>query len=600
MHTLLVCQNWQHNNLIAVQFTTLSRVMESEPDLFVYDPLTTSDQDIRLLAFTSDDSSLQISLAAFTLSKAPPFVALSYAWGETATQRPAILVNGRTLHVQPNCALALRKLRNSKLSAHYWIDAICIDQANPQEKAAQVRLMASIFSTAAKTAICCGRVTEIVDAVLEQMITPQGFDILVQISIYGNLRGSSSQQEILEEFLDTAQILADDHVAHVNVLTETFRSYLRGYSGALIPAMDHVLVMLASAMNEISKSPYWTRLWVVQEMALSHGRVLLGERGCVDLDDFNLLLQHIYATIETVGPVTTLLPKVLKYTNNPKLTLPQLLRDFGDRKCSNLNDRVFGLLSLAEQSHGTQNIVADYTITPQILARRILTAWTTGYSRYDVLEDASALYDALIPSWHSFDKFDASAYTERYSSAWLFSRHDDDRSDTSRVDSELRVRLWIRFAYRICSWEAAPTDSRVSGRGPAIISAQFQVRRDEEIMYFRCRAVLFMDLGRGDMVFDVGRMNPGHSLTTVSYYLIGRPTGAHARILIVGFAAEFWGFWGKTECQDWTVEDAAPRDEEDSRLMVDSSDLMAMLWWCRRAADRELDDDEIYSVLSAT
>lgn len=49
-----------------------------------------------------------------------------------------------------NCALALRHLRYRKKTRYLWVEAICIDQGNLQERAHQVQLMTAIYRRAAR------------------------------------------------------------------------------------------------------------------------------------------------------------------------------------------------------------------------------------------------------------------------------------------------------------------------------------------------------------------------------------------------------------------------------------------------------------------
>lgn len=554
--------------------------MTSEPNSFVYAPLTAVNRDIRLLSFTSNNGPLQISLSAFNLSDAPSFVALSYVWGETDAPRPTILVNDRILTIQRNCALALRKLRNNNLSQYYWVDAICINQADLHEKAAQVQLMANVFSSAARTAICCGPASEQVEVVVEQMSTERGFDItLKQISWYSDSELSSSppaDRTAGELPWRTTAILEDNHGEHFNSLTGRMRSHLHDYAGDPAHAMAQFAAMVHAAIREIAKSPYWTRLWVVQEVALSTNRVLLGESGAVNMEDFECLLAHFSSTFTVLEAVTKLLSYLPQSSNNQKIPLPTLLRYFGDRQCLDLNDRVYGLLSLAEPSRGTEDIVVDYTISPDVLAGRVLAAWTAGPRRYDVLEDACALYDALLPSWHAVTASNTRVYTERYGDSGAFVRRGPgDARDIALPDAELRVRIWIRFAntIRTCG-QISPANARC----PAIACIQFPVDHHKQLV--RLRAVLFTAVQTGDVIFDVGYVDGGYALA----YLIGRPV--HGRIRIVGFAASYWS--ESEGSQEWEVE-GLTLGEDGLRLMVESAELMAMLWWCRRAADYKTD-----------
>ncbi|KAL4927014.1 heterokaryon incompatibility protein-domain-containing protein [Aspergillus undulatus] len=53
-------------------------------------------------------------------------------------------------HVSSNCGKALRRLRRHKGDRFLWVDALCIDHANPEEKNAQVHILREIYSRATK------------------------------------------------------------------------------------------------------------------------------------------------------------------------------------------------------------------------------------------------------------------------------------------------------------------------------------------------------------------------------------------------------------------------------------------------------------------
>lgn len=79
----------------------------------------------------------------------PPFATLSYVWNiDTEAKRDIVLCGGQALSLTRNGHDALRHLRQRLGSFTIWIDAICIDQTNQEEKSNQVRLMGSIYSKA--------------------------------------------------------------------------------------------------------------------------------------------------------------------------------------------------------------------------------------------------------------------------------------------------------------------------------------------------------------------------------------------------------------------------------------------------------------------
>ena len=61
-----------------------------------------------------------------------------------------------TFYVKPNLYYALRSLRKPDKRVHLWVDAICINQENRDEKSGQIARLAEIYSRAASVAIWLG------------------------------------------------------------------------------------------------------------------------------------------------------------------------------------------------------------------------------------------------------------------------------------------------------------------------------------------------------------------------------------------------------------------------------------------------------------
>ena len=78
-------------------------------------------------------------------------------WGPDVERR-FILVNGRRFQIRPNVWQFLHLARKLKISDSLWIDAICIDQKNTQERNHQVQQMADIYRDAKHVLIYPGHV----------------------------------------------------------------------------------------------------------------------------------------------------------------------------------------------------------------------------------------------------------------------------------------------------------------------------------------------------------------------------------------------------------------------------------------------------------
>lgn len=85
------------------------------------------------------------------------YSALSYSWGR-GSRSDAIYIGSFRLRfrVTDHLFQALRRLRNVSRPVYIWVDAICNNQADLGEKAAQIPLMAQIFNQAKEVVIWLG------------------------------------------------------------------------------------------------------------------------------------------------------------------------------------------------------------------------------------------------------------------------------------------------------------------------------------------------------------------------------------------------------------------------------------------------------------
>lgn len=83
------------------------------------------------------------------------FEALSYAWGSLEKTR-FISINSYNLPVTTNLFTALLHLRDPLLKRTLWIDAICINQEDKDERRLQVQFMAMIYTMASHVTVWLG------------------------------------------------------------------------------------------------------------------------------------------------------------------------------------------------------------------------------------------------------------------------------------------------------------------------------------------------------------------------------------------------------------------------------------------------------------
>lgn len=161
-----------------------------DPLSFKYSQLP-SPTSIRLLEMKPKTwSGISYSLSVVELGKAPQFNALSYTWGnpmtpfsetgpgestDAVTRRP-LLCDDCELRITANLSDALQALHKVDITSsgatklqYVWIDAICINQEDSSERAAQVSIMGDIYKSAQNVIVWLGKKDEFTEDALTAM-----------------------------------------------------------------------------------------------------------------------------------------------------------------------------------------------------------------------------------------------------------------------------------------------------------------------------------------------------------------------------------------------------------------------------------------------
>jgi hypothetical protein len=138
---------------------------------YVYRPLLQEPQSIRLLQIEpgAEGSEIHCLVFDYTIQQdcvSGPYEALSYVWGDSAERQRIYLKDAGSentakeavayLDVTTNLYVAMNRLRDPVFPRLIWIDAVCINQMNLQERAMQVKFMATIYSCASRVVVWLG------------------------------------------------------------------------------------------------------------------------------------------------------------------------------------------------------------------------------------------------------------------------------------------------------------------------------------------------------------------------------------------------------------------------------------------------------------
>ncbi|KAF4848561.1 D-xylose 1-dehydrogenase [Colletotrichum siamense] len=212
---------------------------------FSYEALPDEKAYIRLLEVQELDTTavygVRCQLTAWPLEHAPGFHAISYTWGDPE-QTTFIHVNGKLLKVRRNCEYALKQARCHGGTRFHWVDAICINQSDHQEKSHQVQMMGRIFKKADLVLACVG---------------PAADDTLFLWSMMWKYRGHAAGSQ--------------SYIFHSFTLLQKVTWELLEWKGSV--SYSDLKRLLASYRDFIQR-PYFSRVWIAQELLLARHVIL--------------------------------------------------------------------------------------------------------------------------------------------------------------------------------------------------------------------------------------------------------------------------------------------------------------------------------------
>lgn len=221
-----------------------------------YTNLDIAKQEIRLLEITSVDPFLTVKLHTVSLQDRPSFSALSYVWG-SQDKPERITVNQTSVPVTRNLEAALHDVHYQWLqdassravsTRRLWVDAICINQDDDEEKYHQIPFMTGIYSGAEQVFSWLGRDPE-----------PESPGSLEKAF---NVLRSISQELTMLPHQKNAIVTEDGECEH------EFR-WMRKNSDIMDCYELSSGISPWNSLSVLMVQPYWTRVWIFQEMFLA-------------------------------------------------------------------------------------------------------------------------------------------------------------------------------------------------------------------------------------------------------------------------------------------------------------------------------------------
>ncbi|KAM0279439.1 hypothetical protein ACHAQH_004599 [Verticillium albo-atrum] len=314
-------------------------IEEDPPRPFQYPPLV-NEWDIRLLHILPRGNSSQVCCRLVTtdISKThPTYEAMSYTWGDP-TKTHIIWVNGQQFKTTQNVYNLLYDRSPVFKPRRIWIDSICINQEDNAEKTSQVSIMRQIYDCASLVTIWLGAGENAHLAV----------DLILELSHY--------------------------IAAYSPTDKELYRKYVPERRSARWLAVNHILA-----------HTYFSRIWMVQEIAVNKLLHVVYGRETIKWEtlapvmlrlilsfEFSIMIEDSAEPGKKNMPIgatnSALLSGIRKrYHGNETVLsgrLIHLLTECWTFNATDPRDRVFALVGLAED--GAHPLVApDYNKTAE-------------------------------------------------------------------------------------------------------------------------------------------------------------------------------------------------------------------------------------------
>jgi Heterokaryon incompatibility protein (HET) len=337
---------------------------------YTYDPV--GPDQFRLCRFHQNGDSLAAELRVFPIDKPlPEYIALSYTWDLSApdpNNNWAIQIGDRHLPVLDSLKPFFQALRSQDSmpdQAWWWIDSICIDQADILERSEHVRRMKQIYQNAHNTVVWLGEQSEDSDTALDFI------DVLHKMS------QASESDEDMSMFL----------------------------------RMEHHHPKWIALRNFFCRK-WWTRVWTVQEFVVPTSlsfwcgirtvsqttvadALLVADRcnttGFKDTNAFHLAWNRrrtllIYNIVNKPG-------------KDLSISLLSLAAYFCSNDASDDRDRLYGLNGLSTENHG---LIIDYSWGVDRVYMEFAKSFITQNKSLDIICFASlfcATSGSSLPSW---------------------------------------------------------------------------------------------------------------------------------------------------------------------------------------------------------
>ena len=344
-------------------------------NLFQYQPLL-SQKSIRLLSLMpgqGDDELTSDLINAEVTSGArgrTHYEALSYTWGDP-TEKREMRCCSLSLPITASLHNALKQLRYPDRTRTLWVDAVCINQDNIEERSSQVSLMQWIYTQADRVIVWLGQ---------NDSLTADAIAALERF--YQSIKASSyKQSEFPEHGLSANSVHLD------------------------LSRLETV------AIARFFQRPWFKRVWVVQEAVSATCVIVVCGTCSIDwehlatvcmINEF-LMLSKVSAAMIRASPGILAVQRMQKLRNfDRRPTLLSLLVSIRGLDATDPRDKLFAIQHLANEKDA--RVVVDYKSS----TTSVYTQYAVEYLKSTSLDILSAVNPSGIvlppntnhlPSW---------------------------------------------------------------------------------------------------------------------------------------------------------------------------------------------------------
>ncbi|KAI3543786.1 hypothetical protein CSPX01_06109 [Colletotrichum filicis] len=434
-------------------YAILRKLGYPNASMFTHAPLNESRREIRLVRIRpppdeqiSAKNTIALEIKHASLNEPElSFAALSYVWG-SATDTTPIEIEGASFSVTLNLHAALQQLQMNSVDSWLWIDALCIEQANLEEKSWQIGTMRDIFSGADIVYVWLGPGNEKSDLAMD-FISRTGntlhkygvvdwrstFRDYSEIKLYiqerfspqGEAINSSESMRTVEEAYRMTEDSTPQEKSEVDE-----REHLMRFKFALYDIFcdffGHRSLRISEAIRDLLHREYWQRIWVIQEVVLARtATVAVAGNRSVSLDIFDaalrILREYRWAVpldvpswtrfiVPMQGSLIRIRPLEVRYRHHQgvRVRLEDILwkqvvaPERPHYSATDPRDILFGLLGVLEESE-KQNLRVDYSLSKEDVFVNITTILLDspggGPSRFRLDSTVPGDRNGTLPTW---------------------------------------------------------------------------------------------------------------------------------------------------------------------------------------------------------